>query len=142
ARVLDAVPGSRLLLKWRELDQPATRKRITDMFAALGVGADRMELRTGSSHEAMLAEYADIDVALDPFPFCGGVTSSEALWMGVPVVTCPGQTFAGRHSLSHLASAGLAELVAADPEGYVALAVGLAADLPRLARLRGRLRGQ
>ena len=77
-----------------------------------------------------------MDVALDPFPFSGSLTTCDALWMGVPVVTCPTETFAGRHSLTHLANLGLTELVAADFSDYVRRAVDLARDLPRLAALR------
>ena len=77
---------------------------------------------------------------LDPFPFGGGITTCDALWMGVPVVICPGETFASRHSLSHLASAGLTETIATTTDAYVELAVSLAGDLPRLAALRAGLR--
>src|SRR5205085_6350321 len=98
------------------------------------------ELRGGSPRAAHVAAYRDVDVALDPFPYSGGVTTCDALWMGVPVVTLPGDTFASRHGLSHLAGVGLAELAARNTDGYVALAVGLAEDLGRLSDLRVGLR--
>jgi predicted O-linked N-acetylglucosamine transferase (SPINDLY family) len=88
----------------------------------------------------MLAEYADIDIALDPFPFGGGLTSCEALWMGVPVITLPGTTPASRQTLGFLQLLGLDDLAAASQEDYVLRAVGLAADPPRLAALRQNLR--
>ena len=93
-----------------------------------------------SPHAELLAEYNRIDLALDPFPYSGGVTTCEALWMGVPVVTCPGETFASRHSLSHLSNMGLTETIARDLDEYVEMAVSLAGDLPRLARF-ARLAG-
>ena len=88
----------------------------------------------------MLAAYGRIDVALDPFPYSGGLTTCEALWMGVPVVTCPGETFASRHALSHLSNVGLTETIARDFEEYVEIAVALASDLPRLAAIRAAAR--
>ena len=74
------------------LGRPWRHGRVTrKAFAAAGLAGDRLELRPRSPHPQMLAEYADIDIALDPFPFCGGLTSCEALWMGVPVVTLAGR---------------------------------------------------
>jgi len=140
ARVLDAVPGSRLLVKWKGLDQPGVRARLGEAFAAAGVGPDRLELRAGSHHGAMLAEYADVDIALDPFPFCGGLTSSEALWMGVPVVTLPQDRIASRQTLAFLHELGLDDLAAASEDDYVRIAAGLAADPERRAELRQTLR--
>lgn len=140
ARVLDAVPGSRLLLKWKELDQPNVRQRVAEAFAAAGVGPDRLELRKGSLHEEMFAEYADLDIALDPFPFCGGLTSSEALWMGVPVVTLPLDRVASRQTLAFLHGLGLDDLAAKSEDDYVRIAAALAADPARRAELRQTLR--
>ncbi len=93
-----------------------------------------------SEPAAYFAAYRQVDIALDPFPFGGGVTTCDALWMGVPVVVCPGETFAGRHSLSHLSNAGLTETIARDLDQYVEIAAALAGDLPRLAVLRAGLR--
>ena len=89
---------------------------------------------------SLFAAYNAIDVALDPFPYSGGMTTCEALWMGVPVVTCPGETFASRHSLSHLSNVGATETIATDRREYIELAVRLAQDLPHLAHLRGPAR--
>jgi protein O-GlcNAc transferase len=88
----------------------------------------------------MLADCNGVDIALDPFPHSGGITTCEALWMGVPVISLPGKTFAGRHSLSHLSNVGFTETVAGDVQEYVELAVQLAADIPKLAKWRGELR--
>jgi predicted O-linked N-acetylglucosamine transferase (SPINDLY family) len=140
AKVLDAAPGSRLLLKWKYFDTPSVRDRITGAFAAAGVGPDRLELRGGSPHAEMLAEYADVDIALDPFPFCGGLTSSEALWMGVPVVTLPLDSIASRQTLAFLHGLGLDDLAAASEDDYVRIAAALAADPDRRAELRQTLR--
>ncbi len=140
AAVLDATPGSRLVLKWRSLADPAVRRRLEAAFAAEGLAADRLELRGASPHAEMLAQYADIDVALDPFPFCGGQTSCEALWMGRPVVTLPGERTASRQTLGFLRAIGLNELVAASEQAYVDIAVALANDPARRQALSGSLR--
>jgi predicted O-linked N-acetylglucosamine transferase (SPINDLY family) len=141
AAVLARVPGARLVLKYGGLDDPAVANRVRAVVAAAGADADRVELRGGTGHADHLAAYRDIDVALDPFPYSGGVTTCDALWMGVPVVTLPGPTFAGRHALSYLARVGLAdELAARDADDYVARAASLASDPGRLADLRVALR--
>jgi protein O-GlcNAc transferase len=87
-------------------------------------------------------DYVQIDLALDPFPCGGGLTTCESLWMGVPVITCPGQTFASRISLSVLSSVGFTQSVAKDLPDYVDLASRIAGDLPRLAKWRRELREQ
>ena len=77
-----------------------------------------------------------IDVRSTPFPYSGGMTACEALWMGVPVVTCPGETFASRHSLSHLSNVGLTETIATDRREYIELALRLARTCPTWPELR------
>jgi protein O-GlcNAc transferase len=138
--VLEAVPGSRLTLKWRSLADPTTRDRLSGAFAAAGLAPERLELRGSSPHARMLAEYGEIDIALDPFPFSGGLTSCEALWMGVPVVTLPGERPASRQTLGFLEAIGLGELAARSEADYVRIAAALAADTDRRSRLRRTLR--
>ena len=140
ARILRAAPTARLLMKYRGLGDPWVQKRFLDLFAVHDVGPGRVELRSWSSYADYLATYGEVDAVLDAFPFSGSATTCESLWMGVPVVTMPGETFASRHSLSHLTSVGLTELVARDPDGYVELALSLAGDPARLAGLRSELR--
>jgi len=89
ARVLASVPDSRLVLKWRTFNDDEFKRSTRDAFVQRGISPDRVELRGPSFHVGLLKEYGDIDISLDPFPFTGGLTSCEALWMGVPVVTWP-----------------------------------------------------
>ena len=140
ARVLQRVPGARLLLKTHQFSDRITADRVRAAFAAHNVDPARITTRGSSSHRTQLAQHAEIDIVLDPFPYSGGLTTCEALWMGVPVVTMPGESFASRHSASHLSNAGLAEWVAPDVDAYVETAVARAADLPGLRRLRAELR--
>ena len=140
AKLLHRAPTARLVLKYRGLGDPTVKQRYLDLFAAHDVGPQRLELLPFGSYAEYLATYHEVDVALDPFPFSGSATTCDALWMGVPVVTCPGETFASRHSLSHLSNVGLTETIAHDLDEYVELAVNLAADLPHLAGVRAGLR--
>src|SRR5690606_34784599 len=93
-----------------------------------------------SFHADVLKEYADLDIALDPFPFTGGLTSCEALWMGVPVVTWPQNRVVSRQTHAILNQIGLPQLSAPDADEYVRIAVELANDRGRLAQLRATLR--
>lgn len=144
ARLLAMVPGSRLTLKFMgSYSSILLRNRIEAAFAVRGVTADRLLMRADTpSQREHLALYADIDIALDPFPFCGATTTFEALWMGVPVVALPGANMMSRWSASLLSAVGLPELAAASPEEYLELAAGLAVDPARLERLRAGLAGR
>jgi predicted O-linked N-acetylglucosamine transferase (SPINDLY family) len=142
ARILAQVAGSRLLLKAHQFADPEIAAVVRARFASHGVDPGRVEMRGASPHRALLEQYAWVDIALDPFPYTGGLTTCEALWMGVPVVTRPGDYFATRHSASHLANVGLGDWVAADIDAYVALATSRAADIATLAALRGTLRAR
>lgn len=140
SRILAAIDGSRLLLKWPSLEDAGVSASIEHRFAAYGITRDRLDLRGGSPHDVMLAEYGEIDVALDPFPFSGCLTTVEALWMGVPVVALEGGRPVARQSAAILARLGLRELVAGDEESYIRRAVKLAMDVDLRTNLRSGLR--
>jgi predicted O-linked N-acetylglucosamine transferase (SPINDLY family) len=109
-------------------------------MAAQRIAPDRLEIVGWTSPEDYFKTYRRIDIALDPFPFAGGTTTCDALWMGVPVVTLSGRIPVARAGVSILSHAGLPELIAQSPDQYIQLATTLAADLPRLANLRATLR--
>jgi predicted O-linked N-acetylglucosamine transferase (SPINDLY family) len=142
AQVLHAVPGSRLFLKTNQLNDPSLQRATLSRFADRGIAADRLTLEGASSHADYLATYNRVDIALDPFPFTGGTTSVEGLWMGVPVITKRGDRFIAHQGESILHNVGLPDWIAADNEAYVAIAVARAADLSGLATLRAKLRSR
>jgi protein O-GlcNAc transferase len=142
ATILNRLPTARLIMKYRGLGDPAVKQRFLDLFATHGIGSERLDLLPWSSYSDYLATYHQVDVALDPFPFSGSTITCESLWMGVPVITCPGDTFASRHSLDHLTRVGLTETIARDTEEYAELALSLAGDPSRLAALRSGLRNR
>jgi predicted O-linked N-acetylglucosamine transferase (SPINDLY family) len=140
--ILQAVPGSRLILKTHQLNDAPTAARLRRAFDRFAIDPVRVETRGSSPHRAFMASYNEIDIVLDPFPYSGGLTTCEALWMGVPTVTLPGEIFASRHSASHLSNAGYSDWVARDLAGYVAMAVRWASDIDRLAALRETMRAR
>lgn len=140
ARILAAVPNSRILMVYGGLNEPSTSKAIATMLAGGGVPMERIDLVGDSEQSKLLAAYGRVDLALDPTPYSGGVTTLEAMWMGVPTVTLVGDTFAGRHSASHLTAAGIPEFCAATPDDYVGLAVDWSRRPEELADLRRSLR--
>jgi predicted O-linked N-acetylglucosamine transferase (SPINDLY family) len=142
SRVLHEVAGSRLLLKTSQLDQPVLRDSISARFARHGVAAERLVLVGGTPRDVHLDMFNQVDIALDPFPYPGGTTSVEGLWMGVPVLTRRGDRFLSHIGESILNTAGLPQWVAADDDDYVAKAVSFTADRASLGALRAGLREQ
>jgi protein O-GlcNAc transferase len=140
SELLRQAPASRLVLRSSDLGDARARSEITRKFAAAGIPAERLTLLGRGTRAEFLATYHLFDIALDPFPYAGGTTTMEALWMGVPVISMRGNRFSGRVSESILATVGLSDLMVADSEAYRAKALGLAQDLPGLADLRARLR--
>ncbi|GJQ29513.1 MAG: hypothetical protein HBSAPP03_13970 [Phycisphaerae bacterium] len=143
ARLLNAVPGSRLILKSFDFAAKGAIDRISADFSANGIAHDRLTFMTATPSLAdHLALYSRMDVALDAFPYHGTTTTCEALWMGVPVVTLAGNTHAGRVGISLLSNAGCPELIAHSEDEYVRCAANLIADPTRLAAYRTTLRSR
>jgi predicted O-linked N-acetylglucosamine transferase (SPINDLY family) len=141
-RILNALPNSRLLLKTISFSDPFVRDFYRQQFATHGIASRRLVLlgpTTAIHHRAMMAL---TDIALDSFPYSGGLTTLESLWMGLPVVTLEGKTMAGRHSTAYLASVGLNDLVSANKDDYVACALRLAKDREGLTKLRAGMRNR
>ena len=142
AKVLAATPGSRLVLKGPSFLDAVAVQRFGDMFVEAGVSADRLEFRGPCGLAEMMAEYADIDIALDCFPYNGGTTSCQALWMGTPLVTLAGDSFVQRMGAGLLSSIGHAEWVGHDEASFVKIATSLASDRSALLEIRRNLRNE
>lgn len=140
AKLMHELPQSRILLRGAQYESESFCQKIRGIFASLGIDAIRVLLEGPAKHEEFLKTYQRIDIALDTWPYSGGLTTCEALLMGVPVVTLPGPTFAGRHSATHLINAGLQELVVNDWDEYRQRVLELVNDLPNLAVIRAGLR--
>jgi len=140
--ILYRVADARLVLRTHQFNDQPTADRIRTLFALHGVSPDRIALFGSAGHRELMDKYNEIDIVLDPFPYAGGLTTCESLWMGVPAITLAGETFASRHSFSHTSNVGLTDWQAADVDAYCDLAVAKAADLGALAELRAQLRPQ
>jgi pentatricopeptide repeat protein len=140
SRVLHAVARSRLVLKGSFFDKADVQRSILDAFAAHDIVADRIEFRGRSAHRDLLEEYGDLDIGLDTFPWNGGLTTCEALLMGVPVMALEGDRIIGRQSAAMMHAVGLDDFIAADEDGYVEIARRWSGDIEGLARLRRELR--
>ncbi len=143
AAILKALPTAKLMLNAREFACPDTIDRFARAFQQRGIAPSRIDCRPGSPDPlGMLATYREIDIGLDSFPYSGGLTTLEALHMGVPVITTPGKRLASSHSCAHLRTLGMADWIAYDDSSYVELAVQKAAALHDLSDLRSSLRAR
>ncbi len=140
AQVLNAVPGSTFMFIRPEGGTETFRRNIVAEFGKHGVAAERIQFSTIRGRH--MPFYNEVDITLDPFPLTGGTTTTESLWMGVPVVSLVGEAFYERLSASILANSGLADLATPDPAEYVRIAAALAADRDRRLTLRHSLREQ
>jgi predicted O-linked N-acetylglucosamine transferase (SPINDLY family) len=137
SRLLESVPKSRLIL---HAPQGSHRQRLHDSLQREGIDPERLTFVDRVPMQDYLEQYRRIDIGLDPFPYGGGTTTCDALWMGVPVVSLSGRTAVGRGGASILSSLGLQDLVARSAEEYIDIATRLAADSPRRSELRSNLR--
>ena len=138
--ILSAVHGARLVLKAEQLGDPDVQAHTLARFQAHGIDPGRLALSGGSPRLEYLQHYGEIDLCLDPFPYPGGTTSVESLWMGVPVLTLRGDRFLANNGAGIASNAGLADWIAQDTGDYLAKAVAATRDLPALAALRAGLR--
>lgn len=140
-QLLEAVPGSRLLIEGKNLDQPDFANAYRQRCRGLGLAPERLELVALNGDNQYLT-YHRIDIALDPFPLTGGTTTFDVLWMGLPIVSMVGQSFKSRMGVGLLSYLGRTEWLAETSEDYVRIASGLAADIPALNALRLGLRSE
>jgi len=140
SRILKTLPNSRLIMKTGGFYDRSTRAYTMNMFIQEGVKSERIDLLSPDPSPKHLESYNLIDMGLDTFPFNGGATTCEAMWMGVPVITLAGTAYHSRVGVSLLSNVGLPELIASTPEEYFAKAVDLARDPEKLQSLRNSLR--
>ena len=137
--LLRQLPRARLLLEIHGAEEEAFANDIRQRFVSAGARTDQVDILPRRAGQQYVL-YRQVDLALDPFPCCGGNTSCDSLWMGVPFITLAGDSFVSRIGVTLLQNVGLAELIADDVAGYQAKVLALAEDLPRLRALRDGLR--
>ncbi|HEY2891997.1 MAG TPA: hypothetical protein VGJ31_15285, partial [Dongiaceae bacterium] len=141
--LLRALPAARLRFKAAIFSDHYEIARFTSLFAAGGIDSNRLDFAPLSPRpEQMLAEFALVDIALDPISYNGATTTCLALWMGVPVVSLAGEGYASRMGASLLKALGQPAWVAASEEEYIAIAQRLSDDRAALQQIRARLRQQ
>jgi predicted O-linked N-acetylglucosamine transferase (SPINDLY family) len=142
ATIINACGNSKIFLKTRQFADQSVEKKICEKFSSFGVEADRLVIEGQSSRYDYLRTYNRIDIALDPFPFPGGATSIEGLWMGVPFLTKKGDRFYSHNGETILHNIGLPEWIADNEYDYVEKAIRFSKETDFLAILRKRLRAQ
>ena len=140
SRILVQCPQARLILVAIGGRDDETIRYFVSQFERHGVNPAQLEFRGYVARQKYYESYNEIDLGLDPFPYNGGTTGYDSIWMGVPFVTWPGEHLSARMGKAILENVGLSELVAASADDYVNLAVALANDHDRLKRLRANLR--
>jgi predicted O-linked N-acetylglucosamine transferase (SPINDLY family) len=129
ARVLKAVPNSKIYFKNNYISDPGTQKMIRDCFSGHGISDECLILEEYSPSKEFLDKYNEVDISLDTFPYGGGVTSAESLLMGVPVLTGHGDRWMCRATSSYLKVIGRPELITYSLDDYVTKAANLRAKI-------------
>ena len=140
SKILNAMPEAILRLQSKQMGDLKIAEQFVRRLHIQGIDPVRVSLCGGMSRNAYMAAHGEVDLILDTFPYPGGTTTCEALWMGVPTLTLTGKSMISRQGVSLLTAAGLADWVAASEADYVAKAIVIASDLPKLATLRTQLR--
>jgi predicted O-linked N-acetylglucosamine transferase (SPINDLY family) len=141
-RIFKAIPDARLRVQCKQMSCPSTREHLLHRLACAGIAPERVTVTGLLPRDDYLASHAGVDIILDTFPYTGGTTTCEALWMGVPTLTLAGETLLARQGASMMGCAGLDDWVASSKDDYVARASFHASNIERLAQLRAGLRQQ
>ena len=139
-RVLSAAPKARLRIQTDTVKIESLRERLMIRMGEAGLDLTRVDLLPQTSADLYFAAYSEVDIILDTFPFTGGTTTAQALWMGVPTVTRMGNTMLSLQGVSMLKCVGLTDWIAQGDEDYIRIACHFANDPQHLAQLRGELR--
>jgi protein O-GlcNAc transferase len=142
SRVLAQLPSARLRVQSLTLTHAEAVSKMQERMKAAGIDIARVDLHGGAPREEYLASYGEVDVMLDTFPFPGGTTTAEALWMGVPTVTLSGNSLVTRQGASMMRCVGLGDWVATSEQQYVEIALASVNDLKSLDKLRATLRSR
>ena len=140
--LLKTVEDSRLILRYQRYEDPVVCQDFTQRFSNIGIEPSRINFEGSADYLDVLETYNRVDIALDTYPYSGTMTTMEALWMGVPVVTLAGNRTLARQAAGQLSAAGLDELIADDKEAFVSVASSLAHDVGRLASYRSSMRNR
>ena len=136
------VSGSKLMLKSKQFTDPLIVEQTLKRFQVHGIEDARVIVEEHSTRLEYLQAYSKVDIALDPFPFPGGTTSVEGLWMGVPVLTLKGSCFIGHNGETIAHNSRQSDWVAKDESEYLLKAQSFAADIDSLVEIRASLRVQ
>ncbi len=141
AEIMRRVPNSKFFIRNGQLDSSDNRQYLLDRFARYGIAQNRLRILGGTDRNTILKNYAELDVSLDTWPYCGGNSIAEPIWQGVPVITLKGERFSSRYGASLVIAAGTPELVGTTADEYVDISVRLALAPERLDHYRRNLRG-